>query len=104
MIQPPIVGPIAGAKVAVIPKSASPIGCFDNGRQRSTIVIAIGMNTPPVKPWPARHTIIIERLVENPHSTEKTRNSTQFAIRNRFVENTSDSQAESGIAMISAIR
>jgi hypothetical protein len=79
--KPPTVGPIAGAKVAVTPNSASPIGCFDRGRQRSTIVIAIGMNTPPVKPCPARQMIIIPRLVDKPHSTEKNRNRMQLPIR-----------------------
>ena len=79
--QPPIVGPIAGAKVAVTPNRVSPIGCFEGGRQRSTIVIASGMKTPPVKPWPTRQITIIVRLSDNPHSIEKTRNSAQLAIR-----------------------
>ncbi len=79
--QPPIVGPIAGAKVAVTPNRVSPIGCFEGGRQRSTIVIASGMKTPPVKPWPTRQITIIVRLSDSPHSIENIRNSAQLAIR-----------------------
>ena len=98
MSQPPIVGPIAGAKVAVTPNSASPIGCFDGGSLRSTIVIAVGMSTPPVKPWPARNRIICGRLVDSPHSIEKTRNSDavhdQVAAQSRTCR---ESQPVSGI-------
>jgi hypothetical protein len=51
------------------------------GRQRNTIVIAVGMNTPPVNPCPARKMIISGRLVDNPHSIENNKNSAQLAIR-----------------------
>ena len=46
-----------------------------------TIVIASGMKTPPVKPWPARQITIIARLSDMPHSIEKRRNSAQLTIR-----------------------
>ena len=81
MSQPPSVGPIAGAKVAVTPNIARPIGCFDLDRQCKTIVIAVGMNTPPVKPCPARKTIISGRLVDSPHSIENSKNKTQLTRR-----------------------
>ena len=72
---------MAGAKVAVTPNSARPIGCFDFGRQCNTIVIAVGMNTPPVKPCPARKMIISGRLVDNPHSIENSKNNAQLTSR-----------------------
>ena len=46
------------------------------GMSVTMTVSAVGMNTPPVKPWPARKTIISPRFVEMPHSAEKIRKST----------------------------
>ena len=50
MSQPPTVGPSAGANVAVRPKSVMPIPCCDFGRRVRTMVIAVGMRTPPANP------------------------------------------------------
>ena len=45
-----MVGPIAGAKVAVRANSASPTGCFAGGSMVRMMVKAIGISTPPEKP------------------------------------------------------
>ena len=57
-----MVGPIAGAKVAESANSASPTGCFGFGSKVMMMVNAIGISTPPVKPWIARSTIIWPRF------------------------------------------
>ena len=79
--QPPIVGPIAGANVAVKPNMASPTGWRAGGSLPRMIVSAVGISTPPVNPWPTRKRIISVRLLAVPHSIEKTRKSRVFAIR-----------------------
>ena len=76
-----MVGPIAGANVAEIANSASPIGCFAFGSSVMMIVNAIGISTPPVKPWTARSTIICARSCASAQAAENTRNSTALVRR-----------------------
>jgi hypothetical protein len=45
------------------------------------MVNAIGIRTPPAKPWMARSTIISPRLLANAQATEKIRNSSVLASR-----------------------
>src|SRR5258708_13708871 len=73
--QPPTVGPTTGPTVAVIPKRARPNGCLLFGSVDNATVRAIGIITPPVKPWPARKQIISLRLRAIPQRQEKSTNS-----------------------------
>ena len=75
MSQPPMVGPIAGAKVAVSPKMVMPIGCWCFGSRVRRMVMAVGISTPPVTPWPARKRMSCGSEVESAQRTEKTMNS-----------------------------
>ncbi len=72
---------MAGAKVAVRPKKAMPTACCDFGRRVRTMVMAVGMSTPPVKPWPARNRIISGRLVDSAQATEKPMNRPVLTAR-----------------------
>ena len=76
-----MVGPIAGAKVAVTAEPASPIGCFERGSMVMMMVKASGIMTPPAKPCRARSTIISPRLLAWPHSAENNRNSATLTSR-----------------------
>ena len=76
-----MVGPIAGAKVADRANNASPIGCFALGRKVMMMVNAIGISTPPVKPWMARSTIIWPRFCAKAQAMENTRNRIALASR-----------------------
>jgi hypothetical protein len=72
---------MAGAKVAETAKSARPIGCFALGSSVIMTVKAIGMRTPPAKPWKARSTIICPRLWAKAQPTEKARKRAALASR-----------------------
>ena len=76
-----MVGPIAGAKVAERANMAIAMGCFALGSIVMMIVKAIGISTPPKKPWKARSTIIWPRLVAKAQAIEKTRKRTVFTSR-----------------------
>src|SRR6476659_5681392 len=94
---PPIVGPIAGAKVAERANSASPIGCFAFGSNVMISVNAMGISTPPENPCTARNTIICGRFCANAQATESNRNSTALVSRYLRIENTWASQPLNGI-------
>ena len=81
MSQPPTVGPIAGANVAVRPNIAMPTPCCDFGSRVRTMVIAVGISTPPVKPCPARKKINSVRLVDSAQAIEKPMNSAVLIAR-----------------------
>ncbi len=57
------------------------MGRFFSGSLRVTSVIAIGIITPPVKPWAARKAIMDSRLQAMPHSVLKSRNSATLTTR-----------------------
>ena len=76
-----MVGPIAGAKVAETANIASPIGCFAFGSSVMMSVKAIGISTPPLKPWMARSTIICGRSCASAQAAENTRNRTALVSR-----------------------
>ncbi len=76
-----MVGPIAGAKVAVNAKSDNPVDCFDGGSVVSVIMKESGISTPPLKPCSARYTIIVGRSVAVAHSAEKPRNRAALTSR-----------------------
>ena len=79
--QPPMVGPIAGAKVAVVAKPANPMARLDGGSIETMIVKASGISTPPKKPCKPRNRIISGRLVAWPQATDRTRNMIVLASR-----------------------
>ena len=81
-----------------------PIGCCERGSRVAMIVIAVGISAPPVKPWPTRPMIIIVRLVDMPHSIEKSVNSVVAISRKVRRPNNRSSHAASGMMMISATR
>ena len=81
MSQPPMEGPIAGAKVAVSPKIVMPTPCCALGMRVRRMVIAVGISTPPVKPWPARKAISWPSEVDWAHRSEKTMNSAVLQLR-----------------------
>ena len=76
-----MVGPIAGAKVAESANRARPIGCLALGRRVMMMVKAIGISTPPEKPWMARSTIICCRSWAKAQAAEKARNRTALVSR-----------------------
>ncbi len=76
-----MVGPIAGANVADTANSASPIGCLAFGSSVMISVKAIGISTPPVKPWIARSTIICGRSCASAQAAENTRNRMALVSR-----------------------
>ena len=76
-----MVGPIAGAKVADSANSARPTGCFAFGSSVMISVNAIGISTPPVKPWMARSTIICGRSARRRRRPKAARNSTALVSR-----------------------
>ncbi len=76
-----MVGPIAGAKVADTANSASPTACLAFGSSVMISVNAIGISTPPVKPWIARSTIICGRSCANAQAPENTRNRIALVSR-----------------------
>ena len=69
-----MVGPIAGAKVTASENIARPIGCCAFGSLVKTSVNAIGISTPPKKPWKARIAIIDGRSWVKAQATEKAAN------------------------------
>ena len=68
------------------------------------MVMAVGISTPPVMPWPARHRIISVRLSRMAHRIEKPMNIIELIDRKRRRPKVRASQPVSGMMMISAIR
>ncbi len=76
-----MVGPMAGANVAVIAKIALPTGRMLGGKMMIFTVKARGMSAPPVSPCSARPMIIMFRFVANAHISEKNTNVTTLKSR-----------------------
>ena len=102
--QPPKVGPIEGAKVAVMANSAMPLARWWSGNLISVRVKASGMSAPPVKPCIARNTIMLSRFQAKEQSREEIRKPIDTHTASRRAESNCTSQAVSGIMMISATR
>src|SRR5690606_4686050 len=102
--QPPSVGPMDGAKVAVMANSAMPLARWCSGSLISVMVNASGISAPPVKPCSARNTIMLSRLHAMEQSSEANRKPTETHTATRRAESSCTSQAVSGLMMISATR
>jgi hypothetical protein len=76
-----MVGPMAGAKVAVRANIAKPVGRARGGRNRMTQVSAKGISTPPVKPCSARKTTISGKFEARPQAAEKNKKRMVLPIR-----------------------
>src|SRR5579884_1222610 len=75
VIQPPSVGPIAGATTTAMPYIENAIPRFSMGNVSARIACSDGCKPPPPHPCSTRITINIGRLVERPQNREQIVNS-----------------------------
>ncbi|MNM85485.1 hypothetical protein D3C81_976050 [compost metagenome] len=104
MIQPPITGPKVGANDATAPMVAAAITRCLPVKKKNAVVNTSGIIEPPRKPCSARKAIMLWMFQAMPQSRLARVKPTAEAQNNQRVENTRDSQPDSGITMISAIR
>ncbi|MCY1445120.1 hypothetical protein D9M71_616240 [compost metagenome] len=102
--QPPRVGPMEGAKVAVMANIAMPLARWCSGSLISVRVKASGISAPPVKPCKARNRIMLSRFQAIEHSSDDSRKPLDTHTARRRADSSCTSQAVSGIMMISATR
>src|SRR5690606_41621942 len=76
--QPPMVGPMEGAKVAVMANSAMALGRMSSGSLVSTREKAKGIRAPPASPCSTRNTIMLCRLQAMEQSREAMTKSTEM--------------------------
>ena len=84
MIQPPRVGPIVGAMMAVMPYSANAKPRFSGGKVSARMACAIGCSPPPPAPCSTRKKRRSPRLGANPQSKELTVKMPRQAMKKRF--------------------
>ena len=104
MIQPPTVGPRVGASEDKAPMVAAAITRWWPGKKTKALVKTVGIIDPPRKPCSARKTIMLSMFQAQPHSRLVAVKPAAETQNSQRVDMTRDSQPESGITMISAIR
>ncbi len=104
MSQPPSVGPMVGAIVAVSPITTDMRVRCSPRNSRKVVANTVGIIAPPMKPWAARNTTISPSPVAPAQSNEKTVKPSALATNSTRVDSSRDSQPDSGIMTISAIR
>ena len=102
--QPPRVGPKVGAMVAISPMSTETLALRWPGNMTQAVAKTVGIIAPPRKPCRARKAIIAFSVVAQAHSMEQAVKPTALMTNRMRVESSRDSQPESGIMTISAIR
>src|ERR1700739_1180871 len=70
VIQPPRVGPIAGAVTTAMPYTAKAMPRFAGAKVSARIACSLGCNPPPPAPCRTRQIISVARLGANPHRKE----------------------------------
>jgi hypothetical protein len=75
VIQPPSVGPMAGATTTAMPYMEKAIPRLETGKVSARMACSEGCRPPPPHPCKMRATISIGRLVESPQNSEQMVNS-----------------------------
>ena len=102
--QPPRVGPKVGAMVAISPISTDTLALRAPGNITQAVAKTVGIIAPPRKPCSARKAIIASSVVAQAQSIEQMVKPIALATNRMRVESSRDSQPDSGIMTISAIR
>jgi hypothetical protein len=79
--QPPMEGPMEGPKIAVMPKMARPMVCFEGGSSTRMMLKASGISAPPNRPCSARQAMSSCRFPQNAQSSEKMRKPVALSSR-----------------------
>ncbi len=77
---------------------------FGPGKKAKAAVNTVGIIEPPRKPCSARKAIMLSMFQAQPHSRLAAVKPTAEAANSQRVDITRDSQPDSGMTMISAIR
>src|ERR1700682_226526 len=80
VIQPPKVGPMAGATTTAIPYNEKAMPRFSTENVSARIACSDGCRPPPPAPCRTRAMMSIGRLVAMPHKNEQTVNNTTQVI------------------------
>ncbi|MNR34107.1 hypothetical protein D3C85_1518470 [compost metagenome] len=104
VIQPPTVGPSVGASEASAPTVAAAITRCGPLKNAKAVVNTIGIIEPPRKPCSARNAIMLWMSHAMPHSRLVTVKPAAEAANSQRVDITRESQPDSGMTIISAIR
>src|SRR5262252_11092182 len=99
-----MVGPTVGASVAIRPIMGLTMFWRDRGKIVKAAAKTVGIMPPPMKPWIARHTIMLPIDEVIPHiALARVKPAADAANRVR-VPSARDRKPESGMATTSAIR
>jgi hypothetical protein len=104
VIQPPTVGPSVGASDASAPTVAAAATIRRPGKKANAAVKTVGIIEPPRNPCSARKTIMLRMSHAQPHRRLVAVNPAAETQNSQRVDITRDSQPDSGMTMISAIR
>ncbi len=103
-IQPPMVGPRAGARVEMTPSTAVAMASRRPLKKAKPVAKTSGIIAPPTKPCTARNTAIETRSLVRPQARLARVNRPAERANSHRLEIASARKAESGIMTISAIR
>ena len=93
-----------GASVAVSPIRIEICARFLPGKSRKEVANTVGIIAPPMKPCIARKTTMVVRLSAIAQAKEQMVKPIAEMVNSVRVDHSRDSQPESGIITISAIR
>src|SRR5579871_5274815 len=99
-----MVGPNVGANEASAPTHAAATTTRSPVKQAKAAVNTVGITEPPRKPRNARNTIMLWMFQAHPHSRLVRVKPVAEIQNSQRVDMTRDSQPDSGMTMISAIR
>ncbi len=104
VIHPPSVGPMVGARLLRRPRVAGIMARLFPVKSAYPVANTVGIIAPPTKPCIARATIIDWMLHAQPQAILERVNAAAEAVKSQRVEKARESQPESGIMTISAMR
>src|SRR3954447_20727475 len=99
-----MVGPSVGASEESAPMVAAAATMRLPGKKAKAAVKTVGIIEPPRNPWRARKTIMLWMSQAQPHKRLVAVKPSAEAQNSQRVDMTRDSQPESGITTISAMR
>src|SRR5690349_13680525 len=99
-----MVGPSVGAREESAPMVAAAATMRGPGKKAKAAVKTVGIIEPPRKPWRARKTIMLWMSQAQPQRRLVAVKPAAETLKSQRVDITRESQPESGMTMISAMR
>jgi len=104
VIQPPSVGPSAGASVPARPRIAGMRACFSPVNRVKPAAKVVGTMAPPTKPWIVRKNTMDSMFQDRPQPMLASVKPAADSVNSQRVDSSRLSQPDSGIMITSVIR